>query len=138
MIDLNITPGNADPWLDILVNLVKQEAGNINQPVLKTSVLNASQVLLNHRVDIESLGKYGLSLFLQRLSEGNKEAAILVFIENLSTPQDLIDGMNSDANAIILAKQRRVLMEQKSLEIAEEIGMIALKALIPLLLTLLI
>lgn len=124
-------------WVDIVVNSITSNAVNITQPEFKQAVVAATLTLADHKEDIANLGLYGLTLFLQKIAIGDNNGAYLLFIETQATFQDLIDGENSDADAIIADKERRDAMMKTAMNIALDLAIDGARILIPFLLAML-
>lgn len=125
-------------WVDAVVANIQSNALKIEQPEFRDAVIGATLALLAHKEDIASLGIYGLTLFMQRLASGDHQGAYITFIQTQATFQDLIDGQNADADAIIADKQRRDEMLSKAISVATDIAIAGARALLPFLLALLI
>jgi hypothetical protein len=125
-------------WVDVAVKAIQENAANIQQPEFRDAVIGATLVLVSHKDDVASLGVYGLTLFLQKLAMGDKTGAYITFIQTQSTFEDLISGENADAEAIILAKQKRDEMEAKAVSLAVALAEDGARVLLPFLLTLLL
>ena len=131
--------GAADStWVDLVVQAIQTNASGIKQPEFREAVIAATQTLSAHKDDIASLGVYGLTLFLQKIATGDTEGAYITYIKTQATFQDLIDGENSDADAIIASKLESDAMRAKVMSIALDLAIDGARALIPFLLALLL
>lgn len=124
-------------WVDLVVQAIQANVSGIRQPEFKQAVIAATVTLATHKEDIAHLGVYGLTTFLQKLAVGDQEGAYVLFIETQATFQDLIDGQEADAAAVIAAKQKRDEMLAKAISIAFELAVDGARILLPFLLALL-
>lgn len=132
------TGSNDSAWVDLVVQAIQSNASNIQQPEFKSAVIAATVALAAHKDDIASLGIYGLTLFLQKIAVGDTEGAYIIFIQTQATFQDLINGENADADAIIAAKAERDAMTAKAISVATDLAVDGARILLPFLLALLI
>ena len=125
-------------WVDIVVEAIQAKTSDIQQPEFREAVIEATLTLVAHKDDIATLGIYGLTLFLQKMATGDTEGAYISFIETQASFQDLIDGENADAAAIIAAKQQRDAMLAKAISVATDLAIDGARLLLPFLLALLL
>lgn len=123
-------------WVAMVVQAIQIKTAEIEQPELKQAAIEATLTLAAHKDDITSLGLYGLSLFIQKLANGDLEEAYISYIETQASFQQLIDGELADAKAIIENKIKRDQMRAKAESIALDLAITGAKILLPLLLTL--
>lgn len=131
-----IQNSSSGDWVDLVVKSIQLQAADIQQPEFKQAVIAATQTLAAHKDTVADLGIYGLTLFLQKVAVGKTEEAYLSFIRTQASFQDLIDGQEADAQAIIAAKQKSDEMRAKAIQFITEITLNGIRILIPFLLAL--
>ena len=137
--DIAANAGSNDSlWVDLVVQAIQSNAASIQQPEFRSAVIEATITLAAHKDDIASLGVYGLTLFLQKIAVGDTDGAYITFIQTHATFQDLIDGENADADAIIAAKAQSDAMKAKAFSLAADLASDGARILLPFLLALLI
>lgn len=97
----------------------------------KTSAIDAIATLTKNKETLIELGQYGLTLFLFQIGLGKTSEATETYIQALSSPDDLIALMNAGANGVIQAKKHLDQLEASAIALIEEIGMDAIKAILP-------
>ncbi len=122
-------------WFDKLTDELDSQIGKISSDDLRDGSKAALDALKPHKDDIIAMGRESLMLFVTHVASGDEKKAVLEYIRNSATVDELIDGMLADAAAIVKAKNDENALKAKALEIIKDIGEAGARYLLPLLLT---
>lgn len=130
--EMQVVSDAGNNWFD---SKIAQLQNDINTSSLdsnsKTLSIKAINTLISNKSTLIDLGQYGLSLFLFQIGLGKTSDATETYIQALSNPDDLIALMNAGADGVIKAKKNLDQLEANAISLAEELGMDAIKAVLP-------
>jgi len=125
-------------WFDKLTDEIESKLDNVtDDDDLRDGGKAALEALISHRDNVINLGLGSLVLFMTHIAVGDNDKAVLEYLRNQASVDELINGMLEDAAAVIQAKKKEEELKEAALEIIKDIGMAGIRYLIPILLSLL-
>jgi len=126
-------------WFDALIVQLRDlvNKSDLADPE-KAVAVSEIDVLVKNQESLVELGTYGFSLFLYQIGFEKPTEATETYIQALSNPDDLIALINSGTDGVIQAKRHLEQLKADAISLAEELGMAAIKALLPFLISLIV